>query len=292
MTESLKSRAIALYDRFTHDGMDRRSFIAEMTKLAGSAAAAQALIAGIAASPAAAAVVPANDPRLITHRGPLGREQGALRGYVAVPRSARAKKIPAVLIVHENRGLNAHIEDVTRRAALAGFFAVAPDFLTPLGGTPANEDQAREMIGKLDYDASLSSAVALTDRVRRLRHSNGKVGTVGFCWGGAFVNRLAVAAGNKLDAGVSFYGPAPDPSQAARVTAPMLIHLAELDQRVNATALPWVEALKQKSQNVTSIMYPGVNHAFHNDTSAERYNKEAAEKAWATTVEFLHRHLG
>ncbi|QPQ56063.1 dienelactone hydrolase family protein [Allosphingosinicella flava] len=291
MAESIKSRAIALYDRFTHEGMDRRDFMGEMTKLAGSVAAANALIAAIAASPAAAAIVPADDPRLITKRGPLGKEEGALKGYIAVPRAATGKKIGSVIVIHENRGLNAHIEDVARRVALAGFFAVAPDFLTPLGGTPANEDQAREMIGKLNLGVSVASAVTLSERLRRLRHSNGKVGAIGFCWGGAFVNRLATAAGDKLDAGVSFYGSAPDPSEASKVRAPLLLLLAELDQRVNATALPWAEALRKSSHSVTSIIYPGVNHAFHNDTSAERYNKEAAERAWQTTVEFFRTQL-
>ncbi|WP_106639949.1 dienelactone hydrolase family protein [Allosphingosinicella vermicomposti] len=291
MDARTRQTAIDLYDRFTHGSMGRRAFMADMTKLAGGVAAANALIASIAASPAAAAIVPVDDPRLITKRGPLGQQQGALNGYIAVPRTAAGKKIGSVIVIHENRGLNAHIEDVTRRVALAGYFAVAPDFLTPLGGTPTNEDKAREEIGKLNLEESVASAVALTDHLRTLDHANGKVGAVGFCWGGAFVNRLAVAAGDKLDAGVSFYGSAPDPSQAARVKAPLLLLLAGLDQRVNATALPWAEALKKSSHSVTAITYPDVNHAFHNDTSAERYNKAAADKAWGEAVGFFKRHL-
>ena len=291
MDARTRQTAIDLYDRFTHGCMGRRAFMTDMTKLAGGVAAANALIASIAASPAAAAIVPADDPRLITKRGALGQQQGALNGYIAVPRAAADKKIGSVIVIHENRGLNAHIEDVTRRVALAGYFAVAPDFLTPLGGTPTDEDKAREEIGKLNLEQSVASAVALTDHLRTLDHSNGKVGAVGFCWGGAFVNRLAVAAGDKLDAGVSYYGSAPDPSEAARVKAPLLLQLAGLDQRVNATALPWAEALKKNSRSVTAITYPNVNHAFNNDTSAERYNKAAADKAWGETVAFFRRHL-
>lgn len=290
MDSKLHQTAIALYDRFTHDGMDRRLFMGEMTKLAGSVAAAQALIAGIAASPAAAAIVPADDPRLVTRRGPLGTD--ALHGYVAVPRAAANAAIPAVIVVHENRGLNAHIEDVARRVALAGFFAVAPDFLTPLGGTPSDEDQARARIGELDLGQSVRSAVDLIDRLPALGHVNENVGAIGFCWGGAFINRLAVTAGGRLDAGVAFYGTAPDPAEAAKVEAPLLLHFAGLDERVNRTGLPWAEALQAAGKTVTAHTYPGVNHAFHNDTSEERYDRPAATLAWERTIAFLKRHLG
>lgn len=291
MDQLLRQRAISLYDRFTHEGMDRRLFLAEMTGIAGSIAAAQALIAAIAASPAAAAIVPANDPRLITRKGPLGKEPGALNGYVAVPRSADGNKIGSVIVIHENRGLNAHIEDAARRVALAGYFAVAPDFLTPSGGTPADEGKAREAIGKLDLQASVASALALVDRTRTLKHSNGKVGVVGFCWGGAFVNRMAVAGGKRIDAAVAYYGPAPDPAEAARVKVPMLLHYAGLDTRVNATGEPWVAALKKAGDKVEAYTYPDVNHAFNNDTSAERYNKQAADLAWRRTLDFFARYL-
>jgi carboxymethylenebutenolidase len=285
MTDDLRAKAIALYDRFTHEGMERRDFMARMVALAGSAAAAEALIGGIAASPTAAAIVPENDRRLTT------REQtvAGTRAYVAEPRSRSLK--PTVLVIHENRGLNNHIRDVARRAALAGYRAVAPDFLTPLGGTPASEDEARTLIGRLDLAQASAAGVAL---LRELGGSSrgGKVGAVGFCWGGAYVNRLAVDAGSDLGAGVVYYGTAPDASQAARVAAPLLVHAAELDERVNRTLFPWVEALRAAGRKVTFQLYDGVNHAFHNDTSAERYDKEAAELSWNRTLRFFKRHLG
>ncbi len=285
MTDDLKARAIALYDRFTHEGMERREFMSRMVALAGSAAAAEALIGSIAASPAAAAIVPENDNRLTIRDQTIA----GTKAYVAEPRSRSLK--PTVIVIHENRGLNAHIKDVARRAAVAGYRAVAPDFLTPLGGTPANEDQAREMIGKLDLAAASAAGVAM---LRELAGSSrgGKVGAVGFCWGGAYVNRLAVDAGAELDAGVVYYGTAPAPSQAAKVQAPLLIQLAGLDTRVNQTGFPWVEALRAAGKPVTFQLYDGVNHAFHNDTSAERYDKSAAELSWQRTLRFFKKNLG
>jgi carboxymethylenebutenolidase len=285
MTDDLKARAIALYDRFTHEGLERREFMARMVALAGSAAAAEALIGSIAASPGAAAVVPDNDKRLTTSE----RTVAGTRAYVAELRSRSLK--PTVLVIHENRGLNAHIRDVARRLGIAGYRAVAPDFLTPVGGTPANEDKARELIGKLDLAAASASGAAMLRELARSSRG-GKVGAVGFCWGGAYVNRLAVDAGADLDAGVVYYGTAPDPSQAARVQSPLLIQLAGLDERVNRTGFPWVEALRAASKPVIFQLYDGVNHAFHNDSSAERYDKAAAELSWQRTLRFFKRHLG
>ena len=282
-------QAIELYDRFTHEGMDRRDFFARMTVIAGGAAAATSLIAGIAASPAAATIIPANDKRLVTRKGELVAGN-PLKGYVAVRKGAR--RPPVVVVIHENRGLNAHIEDVTRRMALEGFMAVAPDMLTGSGGTPANEDAAREAIEKLNLGQSVAQAVDLIARLKKDRRTNGKAGIVGFCWGGAFVDRVAVAAGKGLDAGVSYYGPAPAPSEAAKVEAPLMIHLAGLDKRVAETAFPWIEALRKAGKSVAYHGYDGVNHAFNNDTSAERYDKPAADLAWGRTVRFFHRYLG
>lgn len=291
MIDTVRQAAIALHDRYTHEGMDRRLFMAELTKIAGGTAAASALLAGIAANPAAAAVVPENDPRIQTRTIKWELIPGRLMsGYGAAPVNA-APSLPLVIVIHENRGLNEHTRDVARRVALAGFSAVAPDFLSPVGGTPADENQARDMIGKLDLAATVADGRAFIDWLASPAGGARKVGAVGFCWGGGMVNRLAVAAGPNLSAGVSFYGPAPSPAEAAKVEAAMLIHLAGLDERVNATALPWAAALKAAGKNVTSIVYPGVNHAFHNDTSAERYNREAAERAWASTVRFFSTHL-
>ena len=284
---STRQEAIDLYDRFTHEGMDRRDFFGRMTMIAGSAAAATSLIASIAASPVAAAIVPADDKRLTTRTMTFASPAG-YKAYVAEPRSRSLKA--TVLVIHENRGLTDHIRDVARRIGLAGFRAVAVDFLSLGGGTPANEDAAREAIGKLDLGKVTTDAVSM---LRELAKSSrgGKVGAVGFCWGGAFVNRLAVAAGEDLDAGVSYYGPAPDPSEAAKVQAPLLIHLAGLDARVAQTAFPWITALRAAGKPVIYQDYDGVNHAFNNDTSAERYNKEAADLAWERTLRFFRRHL-
>jgi carboxymethylenebutenolidase len=285
MDPTTRQQAITLYDRFTHEGMERRAFMAEMVKLAGSVAAAEILIAGIAASPAAAAVVPEHDPRLTTRTQTVA---GGYKAYVAEPRTRSLKA--TVLVIHENRGLNDHIRDVARRLAVAGFRAVAPDMLSPSGGTPANEDAARDAIGRLDLGKSVNDAVAIVADLKKSSRG-GKVGAVGFCWGGGFVNRLAVAAGASLNAAVVYYGPAPDPSEAPKVQAAIELHDAGLDTRVNSTSFPWVDALRAAGKRVRFFLYDGVNHAFNNDTSAERYNKEAADLAWKRTLAFFRQNL-
>jgi carboxymethylenebutenolidase len=285
MDDITRQQAILLYDRFTHEGMERRAFMAEMVKLAGSVAAAELLIAGIAASPAAAAQVPENDPHLTTRTQTLA---GGYKAYVAEPRTRSLK--PTVLVIHENRGLNDHIRDVARRLALTGYRAVAPDMLSPAGGTPPNEDAARDAIGKLDLAKSVNDAVAMVDELAKSSRG-GKVGAVGFCWGGGFVNRLAVAAGSKLAAAVPYYGPAPDPSEAPKVQAAMEFHNAGLDDRVNSTSFPWISALRKAGKTVKFFLYDGVNHAFNNDTSAERFNKPAADLAWKRTLAFFKEYL-
>ncbi|HEY0147585.1 MAG TPA: dienelactone hydrolase family protein [Allosphingosinicella sp.] len=292
MTDSIRAAAIALYDRYTHEGMDRRAFMAELTRIAGSTAAASALLAGIAADPAAAAVVAADDKRVIGRRmrWPLGGGR-FMHGYQAEPAAAKSP-LGAVMVIHENRGLNAYAEDVARRVALAGYRAVAPDFLSLSGGTPADQDAARAAIGKLDLAQSAADAVATLGILKTLPNANGRAGVIGFCWGGGMVNRIAVAAGSALHAGIAYYGPAPDPALAPRVEAAMLLHYAERDERVNATGLPWAEALKAAGKTVQSFVYPGVEHAFHNDTSAERFNEAAATLSWQRTLDFLKAHVG
>lgn len=291
MNDPIRAAAIALYDRYTHEGLDRRAFMAELTRIAGSTAAASALLAGIAADPAAAAIVPENDPRLQTRTLSWELIPGRrMSGYGAAPVGAAANT-PMVIVIHENRGLNEHIRDVTRRVALAGFSAVAPDFLSPVGGTPADQDQARTMIGQLDLAASVADGRAFIQWLNSPAGGARKVGAIGFCWGGGMVNRLAVAAGPALAAAVPFYGPAPAPSEAPKVQAAMLIHLAERDERVNKTALPWAAALKAAGKQVELVTHPGTDHAFHNDTSAERYNRAAAERAWAATIALFNRTL-
>jgi carboxymethylenebutenolidase len=286
LDQGARQQAIELYDRFTHDGMERRDFMAQMVRLAGSVAAAELLIAGIAASPAAAAQVAENDPHIFTRKQAL---TGDYKAYVAEPRTRSLKA--TVLVIHENRGLNDHIRDIARRLAIAGYRAIAPDMLSPSGGTPSNEDAAREAIGKLDLGKSVGDAVTMVNELAKSSRG-GKVGAVGFCWGGGFVNRLAVAAGGRLAAAVPYYGPAPDPADAPKVQAAMLIQDAGLDDRVNRTSFPWVEALRANKKNVKFFLYDGVNHAFNNDTSAERYNKAAAGLAWTRTLAFFKQHLG
>lgn len=286
----LHDRAVQLYDAFTHDHHDRRTLLKQMTALAGSAVAAEALIAGIAGSPAAASMIDPADPRLTT-RMLTGTEAGKpSRAYFAAARRAAGKR-GVVLVIHENRGLTPHIQDITRRLALAGFIAIAPDLLAPQGGTPADEDQARTLIGTTDYDLALAQAQAMLAKARAYPRSSGKVGAVGFCWGGAFVDRLAVAAGSALAAGVAYYGPAPAPSEAAKVQAALMLHYAGRDGRVNATGEAWTEALAAAGKSVEAFTYPGVDHAFNNDTSADRYNAAAAALAWQRTIAFLHHQL-
>ncbi|HEX6374590.1 MAG TPA: dienelactone hydrolase family protein [Allosphingosinicella sp.] len=287
----LRTAAIALYDHYTHDGMDRRAFMAELTRLAGSAAAASVLLASIAADPAAAALVAEEDSRVRARRmsWPVGPGR-TMKGYQAEPRKP-AGPLGSILVIHENRGLNAHIQDVARRLAVAGYRAVAADFLSPVGGTPADEDAARTAIGKLDLGQAAADAVATLRLLKSLPGSNGKAGAVGFCWGGGMVNRIAVAAGEALDAGVAFYGPAPDPALAPQVRPPLLLHYAGLDERVNKTGLPWRDALQAAGRTVEAHVYPNVNHAFHNDTSVERYDKAAATLSWQRTLEFFRRYV-
>ena len=292
MSDDLQRAAIALYDRFTHETLDRRAFMAELTRLAGSAAAANALLLSVAACSTTPPVAAEGDAALAT--GEVSWETSAGRrmtGYSAAPARWR-RGGPAVIVIHENRGLNEHTRDVARRAALGGYRALAPDFLSPVGGTPADEDRARTMIGELDAQATTADAVGTAAWLRsRAGGGHRRVGAVGFCWGGGMVNRLAVSAGERLDAGVSFYGPAPDPAQAATVEAALLILLAGRDERVNRTALPWIEALRTAGKRVETVTYPDVDHAFHNDTSAARYNRAAAEAAWAATLAFFGRYL-
>ena len=288
MGDDIRQKAVELYDRFTHEGMDRRLFMARMVALVGSVAAAEALIGAIAASPAAAAIVPPDDKRLVSRMAHTADGFEGYSAYISQPRTRSLK--PTVLVVHENRGLNDHVKDVARRLALAGYRAVAVDFLTGAGGTPADEDKARDLIGKLDLAKVTIDSVRILDQLAA-GSRRGKVGAVGFCWGGAFVNRLAVAAGDRLDAGVVYYGPAPDPSEAAKVQAPLAIHLAGLDDRVNRSAFPWVTALRQAGKTVRFYLYEGVNHAFNNDTSAERYDKAAADLAWRRTLAFYRKYL-
>jgi carboxymethylenebutenolidase len=284
-------QAIALYDRFTHEGMDRRAFMAELTRIAGGAAAAGMLLTSVAAQAGCAPMTAPDSAGISVGTQSLQVRPGRrLSLYTAAPQG-REQSAPAVVVVHENRGLTEHIRDVARRLALAGYAAYAPDFLTSAGGTPADEDRARTMIGALDLGESTADGAALITELRSDGETPRKVGAVGFCWGGAMVHRLALAAGRQLAAAVPFYGPAPAPAEAARLDVPVLMILAGLDQRVNATALPYLAAAEAAGKPVRAITYSGVDHAFHNDMSASRYNQGAATAAWSETLAFFREHL-
>ncbi len=212
-----------------------------------------------------------------------------MKGYLALPKDT-AGKLPAVIVIHENRGLNPHIRDVTRRMALEGFVALAPDFLSPQGGTPENEDQAREMFSKLDMAATVANGEATRAFLAGYEKANGKVGAIGFCWGGGLVNRLAVAS-PELGAGVAYYGAQPPAEDVPKIKAPLLLHYAGLDERINAGIDAYKAALEKDGKTFELHVYDGVNHAFNNDTSAARYDKAAADLAWSRTVAFLKKYL-
>ena len=250
--------------------MPRRQFLARLARLAGSAAAASLLLPLLENRYAVAATVAVDDPALETGKERFDAPGGAVDAYVARPKAGDPKR-PAVVVIHENRGLNAHIEDVARRVALAGFLAIAPDALTASGGTPANEDEARKLIGELDRERALGMYLSAVEYGEGHAHGTGKVGCVGFCWGGGMSGRLA-ANSKALDAAVVFYGMPPAPEEAARVRVPLLLHYAGLDTRINAAVPAFEQALKAAGAKYQLYTYDGVDHAFHNDTSAARYN--------------------
>ncbi len=285
----MDQRIIDLYDRFTHGQLSRRDFMDRLAKVAGSATAAAALLPVLTNNYAQAAIVPDDDARLVIERVSYPAPGGEVKGYLVRLKEGAAKR-PSVIVVHENRGLNPHIEDVTRRMALDGFLAFAPDLLTPLGGTPANEDQARDMIAKLDAGQTLANLVAAVDFLGKNELSNGKVGAVGFCWGGGKVNELA-AASPALAAGVAYYGMQIPAGKVAAIKAPLMLHYAGLDERVNAGIGAYKAALDAAGKTYEVYIYEGANHAFNNDTNTARYDKAAADLAWKRTVDFLNKNL-
>jgi carboxymethylenebutenolidase len=283
---------IKAYDDYTHLTLDRRDFMQKLKRLTGSAAAAAAVAPMLAASNAKAAMVAEDDQRLkaetITWPGADGQ---TMAGYLAVAADASGP-LPAVMVIHENRGLNPHIQDVARRMALEGFLALGPDFLTPAGGTPEDEDKARDMIGALDRAQTTANAVATVAFLKTHPMSNGKVGVVGFCWGGGLVNQTAVNAGADLAAAVPYYGAQPAANDVGKIKSKMLLQYAGLDERINAGIPDYEAALKAAGVDYEVYIYEGANHAFNNDTSEARYNKEAADVAWSRTVAFLKETLG
>ena len=281
-------RILALYDEYTHAPLDRRVFLTRLAVLAGGALAAQMLLPLLEPSTAHAALVEPSDARLVIERLTFLGATGDVACYTARPKGEVRHAV--VIVIHENRGLNAHIEDVARRLALEGFWAVAPDLLSPIGGTPADPDSARAGIGKLDRLATVGNAVAAVGFLAKHQQSNGKVGAVGFCWGGAMVGELAVQAAD-LDAGVVYYGRQPAAEAVESIKAPLLLHYAGTDERVNAGIPAFEEALKKAKKKYTLHTYEGAQHAFNNDTSEARYDKKSADLAWSRTVDFLRKHL-
>jgi carboxymethylenebutenolidase len=278
---------INLYDEFTHVTNDRADFMRRLTELVGTSEAAQAIAAMISANMSAAGIVPENDSRIKSEFVTYGDQ---MTGYLAWPASA-AGRLPAVLVVHENRGLVPHIRDVVRRVALEGFLAFGPDFLSPLGGTPDDEDKGRDMIGKLEAPKVTEQAVAAVRWLKVHEKSTGKVGAIGFCWGGGVVNRLAVAAGSDLAVAIPYYGAQPPAADVPKIRAELLLHYAGNDERINAGIPAYKDALAAAGVKHELHMYEGAQHAFNNDTTEARYNKAAADLAWSRTIATLKRAL-
>ncbi|HEY0302157.1 MAG TPA: dienelactone hydrolase family protein, partial [Rhizomicrobium sp.] len=267
----------------------RRDFTDRLTTIAGSTAAALALMPLLQNDYARAAVVAEDDARLSTETVSYDAAGTKISGYLARPK-ARSKR-PAIIVIHENRGLNPHIRDVARRLALEGFLAFAADMLSPLGGTPGDEDKARDMFAALKPDDTAQQIAAAVPFLAKHAESTGNVGVVGFCWGGGIVNRVAVLAPD-LKAGVVYYGAQPPAAQVASIQAPLLLHYAGLDSRINAGIPAYEAALKAANKRYTIYIYPDVNHAFNNDTAGDRYNKAAADLAWGRTIAFFKENLG
>ena len=280
---------IYLYDEYTHAPLPRRVFLRRLAALAGSAAAATAILPYIETSRAAAAIVAANDARLEASHITYPGSSGPVKAYLVKAKEGPAKR-GSVIVVHENRGLSPHIEDVARRAALEGFVALAPDLLSYQGGTPANDDDARAAFAKMDRSIAVKDAATAIAYLKGRPESNGKVGAVGFCWGGGTVNRVATSAPD-LAAAAPFYGDAPPADDVKNIKAKLLLHYAALDDRINAGVPGYEAALKAANVSYTKYVYDGVNHAFHNDTAGERYGEAAAKLAWSRTMAFFKENL-
>ncbi len=280
-----------LYDYYVHGRLDRREFMDRAAKFAVGGLTVASLMGMLNPQYALAVQVPPDDERIHTERldyeSPDGH--GKMQGLLARP-AEPAGKLPAVLVVHENRGLNPYIEDVVRRLAVAGFLAFGPDALYPLGGYPGNDDQGREMQRQLDRQKIVEDFVAAARLLDTHELGNGKVGVVGFCFGGWMANTLAWRLPDVIDAAVPYYGGQPSAEETAQIKAPLLIHYGELDQRVNAGWPDYEAALKANNVDYTMHMYPRVNHGFHNDTTP-RYDETAAELSWSRTLAFFNEHL-
>jgi carboxymethylenebutenolidase len=284
---NVDKKIIDLYDDFTHGGMNRRTFLDRLAALAGSSAAATALLPVLTNNYAQAQTVAENDPRIAAAEVAIPGVP-SLKGYLV---KAKAEgKLPTVIVIHENRGLNPHIKDVTRRLAAEGFIALGLDYLSVMGGTPADEDKGREMIGQLNPADVITYGKAAVAYLKTLPDGTGKVGAIGFCWGGGAVNNLAVAD-PELSAGVAYYGGQPKAEDVPKIKAALLLQYGGLDERINAGIPAYEEALKKAGKSYEIFVYEGANHAFNNNTNAARYDKAAADLAWSRTVAFLKKNL-
>jgi carboxymethylenebutenolidase len=279
-----------LFDQYVHGSIDRRGFLDRATKFAVGGVTASMLLEALSPNFAAAQQIAKDDKRIKTeyleYPSPAG--SGKQRGYLVRPANATGK-LPAILVVHENRGLNPHIEDIARRLALDNFMAFAPDALTPLGGYPGDEDKARELFPKLDQTKIREDFVAAVEYLKSRPDSTGKVGAVGFCYGGGIANMLATRVPD-LAGAVPFYGGQPRVEDVPKIKAPLLIHYAENDERINAGWPAYEEALKANKVRYTAHFYPGTQHGFNNDTTP-RFDAQAAKLAWQRTVEFFQANL-
>ncbi|HYG19475.1 MAG TPA: dienelactone hydrolase family protein [Ohtaekwangia sp.] len=284
----MDQRIINLFDEYTHKPLRRDEFIRRLSKLTGSTAAALSILPLLEVNYANAQTVLPQDDRLRAERITYPVDGGEMKAYVARPVSEDT--YGAVMVIHENRGLNPHIEDVTRRAALEGFVAIAPDGLSLLGGTPEDGDKAREMFQQLDPQQSIQNFARGFDYLGKRKDTNGKFGCVGFCWGGAMVNNLAIHVPG-LRAASSFYGRQPENSEVSKIKASLQLHYAEHDERVNAGIESYVEALKKAGVDYELFMYEGAQHAFHNDTAPTRYHEASAARAWKRTTDMFKEKL-
>ena len=282
----MDQRIITLYDEYTHKPLSRTEFLQRLSVITGGMTAALAILPFIEVNGAKAAMT--SDQDLFTERVSYRGVNGDMQAYVARPK--KEKKYAAVIVIHENRGLNAHIEDVARRAASAGYLAIAPNALSPLGGTPANDDEARAKFQQLKAEESLENFVNAFPYLESRQDTNGQFGCVGFCWGGAMANNLAVYV-PKLKAAVAFYGRQAKLEDVPKIKAAVQLHYAGLDERINAGMAAYEEALKKAGVTYEQYLYEKVNHAFHNDTAPTRYDEAAAKLAWQRTIDFFGKHL-
>ena len=284
----MDEQIVDLYVEHKHGLLGRRDFLRRLSVLAGGTVAANSLLALLENTYARADLVPKDDPRLITEDIKYPGATGEVRAKLAKPKGDA--KLPGVIVIHENRGLNAHIADVTRRVALEGFIALAPDALSPVGGTPADENKAIDLIGKLDMPSTIKNFVAAVQYLKTYQGSTGKVGVVGFCWGGAMANQVAVNSPD-VSAAVPYYGRQPADADVPKIKASLLLHYAGLDEGIDKGIPAYEAALKKAGIDYKLYMYEGAQHAFNNDTNPSRYNKEAADLAWKRTVSFFKEKL-